>query len=306
MLQPHVTSRVAQLRERYLSSRPFRHLVIDDFLDPEYCTELITEFPRFDEQRARNEFGAVGRKAVFPKIALLGPAYKRLDQMLQSRGFLSWMSAVTAVPKLLYDPEYVGGGTHENLSGQDLDPHVDFNRHPRTGLHRRLNLILFLNPEWEESWGGALELHLDPSLPPSENKIKTILPLANRCVLFETTEHSWHGFRRIELPEGKDLSRRSVAVYFYTKDRPVEETAPDHSTVYVQRPLPGYIRPGYTLREEDVHMIQNLLARRDTQIRFLYERELDYSRITGSRTFRLARILAWPVHKYRMLRKSAR
>ena len=124
---------------------------------------------------------------------------------------------ITGIPNLLYDPDYVGGGTHQNLHGQDLDPHVDFNYHPKNQRHRRLNLIVFLNPEWREEWGGAFELHVNPWLPPEEDTVKTIVPITNRCLLFETSENSWHGFRRINLPpEKKHLSRRSIAVYYYT------------------------------------------------------------------------------------------
>ena len=162
--------------------------------------------------------------------------------------FLALMGQITAIPNLLYDPDYVGGGTHENLHGQDLDPHVDFSYHPKSHRHRRLNLIVFLNPECREEWGGAFELHVNPWLPPEENPLKTVAPLANRCLILETSENSWHGFKRINLPpENRNLSRRSIAVYYYTRRRPASETAPGHSTIYVQRPLPEHIRAGHIL-----------------------------------------------------------
>src|SRR5439155_21312235 len=136
----------------------------------------------------------------------------------RSSAFAEWVSEVTGIPGVLYDPEYVGGGTHENRAGQDLDPHVDFNFHPRRGWHRRLNLIVYLNHEWHEAWGGTLELHSDPWLPPEENRVKRILPLANRAVLFETSERSWHGFERLTAPPGRaELSRKSLAIYLYTR-----------------------------------------------------------------------------------------
>jgi hypothetical protein len=253
-------------------------------------------FPAFDAERARNELGATGGKAVRPDLPALGPAYQRFDELLRSRAFRQWLGDVTGIPGLLYDPTYVGGGTHENLEGQDLDAHVDFNYHPATGLHRRLNLILFLNSEWDESWGGALELHRDPWLPPEEDDVRRILPLANRAVIFETTERSWHGFRRIRLPvEKRGLSRRSIAVYYYTRRRPPAEAAPSHGTVYVPRPLAGNIRPGHTLAEEEVAEIQLLLARRDQLLQHLYRRELEYARMAHSPTARLARALARPL-----------
>ena len=176
--------------------------------------------------------------------------------------------------------------------------------HPKRALHRRLNLILFLNPEWDAGWGGCLELLRDPWATAADG-CKEVVPLANRAVIFETTEASWHGFRRIQLPPGKQISRRSVAVYFYTKDRAPDQTAPAHGTIYYQRPLPDHIRPAHTLSEDDAAEIQTLLARRDKTIQFLYERELKFAKvldgITKSPSFRLGRALTWPMRMVRAM-----
>ena len=302
LIHPHVPEQADEFRRQFQSAAPFRHLVIDSFLTAEVCRKLMAEFPAFDRERARNEMGEVGGKAVFQNLPELGPSYARLDAMLRSREFLEFVGQITGIPDLIYDPKYVGGGTHENLDGQELDPHVDFNYHPTTQLHRRLNLIVFLNPEWQEEWGGALELHVNPWLPPEEDAVRTINPIANRCVIFETTETSWHGFKRIQLPDEKRLlSRRSIAVYYYTKSRPENELAPSHSTVYVPRPLPAEFRAGHMLSEEDVAVVRDLIARRDGQIRFLYEREKEFSdvlyKIVHSPSFRIFRACTWPVRK---------
>jgi hypothetical protein len=229
--------------------------------------------------------------------------------MIGSGEFLRFLAEITGIPALRYDPDYVGGGTHENLSGQDLDPHVDFNYHPRSGLHRRLNLILFLNREWRTDWGGLLELHSDPWSSPDHDETKIVSLAKNRCVLFETSETSWHGFKRIEpAPGGGALSRRSIAVYFYTRDRPASETAPSHGTIYVPRHLPGQIRAGHTLREPDVEAMQTLLKRRDKQIQFLYEREKEFAatleRIVRSPVYRVVAALTWPARKLKRMLMS--
>jgi len=309
LLHPDVGDRAAALARQFEKAQPFKHVVIDQFLEPSFCRELMAEFPSFDASRALNEHGEVGRKAVFADLPRLGAAYQRFDQLMRDAQFLDLMGRITAVPKLLYDPEYVGGGTHENLSGQELDPHVDFNYHPRRRWHRRLNLIVFLNPQWDASWGGCLELIRDPWALRIGGEVERVSPIANRAVIFETTENSWHGFERVQLPPGGEVtSRRSIAVYFYTQDRPVAETAADHSTIYVQRPLSDHIQAGYTLLDQDVEEIRTLLDRRDDQIKFLYERELKFSALIGgllrSRSFRLGHALTWPARTVKNLVRS--
>lgn len=307
LLNPAVRAHADEFARHFAAAQPFRHAVIDDFLDPGFCRSLIAEFPAFNEKYALNEYGEIGGKAAVPDITRLGPAYKRFDALMRDRAFLELMGRIAGIEALLYDPDYIGGGTHENLSGQELDLHVDFNYHPKTFDHRRLNLIVFLNPEWSEDWGGCLELRKDPwNLAVGEARV--VVPLANRAVLFETTEHSWHGFTRIELPEEKKhLSRRSLAVYFYTRERPGEETAPSHATIYIPRPLPDHLQPGYTLQQCDVDTLHALIESRNAQIRYLYEREKNdeselkelIARIVKSPSFRLGRALTWPARKLR-------
>ncbi len=300
-LHPRILSGVDDLQARFATAAPFRHVVIDEFLDPAFCSELMAAFPSFESGGSLNERGEQGRKAAVTDLARIGPAYARFDRLMSDREFLVLIGRITGIGGLLYDPDYVGGGTHENLDGQELDTHVDFNYHPRTSQHRRLNLIVFLNPEWEETWGGCLELLHDPF----GSERVSVLPLANRAVIFETTESSWHGFRRIQLPPGKPISRRSLAVYFYTADRPAEEAAASHGTVYYQRTLASHIQPGYALQDGDVAEIEMLLARRDKYIQFLHEREKKFSRlidgIRNSPSFRLGRALTWPARAIRAL-----
>ncbi len=307
LLDPGVPNRIAELNREFTSSQPFGYITVDHFLNPEFCRRLMAEFPAFDSAHALNERGETGRKAVFTDLARLGPAYAQFDQMIRTPEFLELMGRITGIPNLLYDPEYVGGGTHENLDGQELDSHVDFNYHPKRQWHRRLNLIVFLNPEWDEKWGGCLELLPDPWTPEGARPAAVVAPIANRAVLFETNEHSWHGFRRIQLPESKrHTSRRSLAVYFYTKERPAAETESSHGTLYVHRQLGEHIQAGHQLDQQDVDEIRALLSRRDVHIKFLYDRELDFSRvlegILKSPSFLIGRALTWPARAIRNLK----
>ena len=269
MFNPRLHADAERIAERFRERDPFRHVVIDDFFAADFCAQLYAQFPPFERGNARNEAGELGAKSTVEKIRSIGPAYAALDDLIQSREFLDFIGRATGIPDLLYDPWYFGGGTHENRAGQDLDAHVDFNRHPLERWHRRLNLIVYLNHVWDDSWGGSLELHSDPRA--ADDRIKLVTPLYNRAVIFETTESSWHGFSRIALPDAqKSLSRKSIALYFYTTQRPAEELADTHSTIYVDRPLPERFQAGTTLGEADVEEIRTLLARRDQHNQRLY------------------------------------
>lgn len=281
-IAPAAYDEADQIRESFVNAKPFRHVVIENFFDPEFAERLLNEFPTFDKRLAKAETGEVGGKAVNTRIATIGPAYEELYSLLSSAPFLEYVSRLSGIDGLILDPAMYGGGTHENLHGQELDPHVDFNYDQSTELHRRLNLIVYLNKGWRPEWGGAIEIHSNPRKP-DENQIQGWDPIFNRAIMFETNEYSWHGFPKIELPEDKrSLSRKSISIYLYTKDRPAAEVAPLHSTFYVQRPLPAHIAPGYTLRGEDVTELRNLLIRRDGWIELYQKAELDNSRNTAA------------------------
>ncbi len=300
-ISPSVIEQAPAFAARFRAARPYPHLVIDEFLEPAFCRRLQREFPKFDRANARNEHGEIGRKALFSNVAGLGRAYAEFDLLVQSPAFLALVTQLTGIPALLYDREWLGAGAQVDLNGQNLDQHIGFNFHPRTHAYRRVNLELFLSEEWREEWGGCLELQSNPRGPRERNEIVRIVPRANRCVLFEASERSWSGYSPIQIP-GKqaNLGRRSLSVYFYSKVRPGDGPAPSHGTIYVPPALPEQFTAGRTLTPEDVEELQILVRRRDTQIEYLYHRELEFSRILNSPTHRLAAILTAP---FRWLKK---
>ncbi|HEY3858200.1 MAG TPA: 2OG-Fe(II) oxygenase [Gammaproteobacteria bacterium] len=278
MIAPSILARSDELRAEYQSAKPFRHLCLDGFLEPQVAEALLKEFPAFDPEFAKDEMGRVGGKAVHTDLRSLGPAYRGFYDYMCTPAFLGAMSGMLGVPDLRFDPAMFGGGTHDNLEGQELDPHVDFNYDPRLGMHRRLNLLIYLNREWDLSWGGGIELHSDPR-DWDGDQVTSFNCEFNRGVIFETNEHSWHGFPRIRLPADKHgLSRKCISVYLYTRHRPKEEQAPPHGTFYVQRPLPKHIGVGHILSAGDLDEIKRLLIFRDGWIRFYQKRELDQAR----------------------------
>ncbi|WP_395173049.1 2OG-Fe(II) oxygenase [Roseibium alexandrii] len=160
-----------------------------NFFQEDVLSRILQQFPVPKAEEMVNEFGVPNRKYACHDVRNIGPVYKEIDDYISGQEFANIMGELTGIRDLLYDPEYHGAGTHDNMSGQGMDPHVDFNFHRTTGYHRRLNAIIYLNDEWKEEWGGCLQVHKDP-WDPANDWTKTYLPLKNRCVLFETNEYS--------------------------------------------------------------------------------------------------------------------
>jgi Rps23 Pro-64 3,4-dihydroxylase Tpa1-like proline 4-hydroxylase len=273
-----VAQKADQYREEFVHATPFKHAMIENFFEASFAERLLEEFPSFDPKLALNEMGELGGKAVNTKIREISPAYQELYDTIGSKSFLELMSRLTGIPDLMMDPKLYGGGTHDNRHGQELDAHVDFNYDEAQKLHRRLNVIVYMNKEWKTEWGGAIEIHSNP-WDPEQNQIEAFDPMFNRCVMFETNEYSWHGFPKINLPPDKrHLSRKSISIYLYTKDRPAHEIAPMHGTFYVQRPLPPQIREGHALSAQDVADLKELLKRRDDWLRMYQKMEMEKNR----------------------------
>jgi hypothetical protein len=155
-------ARMAELAKsapaQYAAARPFPHVVFDDFFDPALLESVLAEFPQpgqIDWQRFDN---AQEIKLASAAESSFGPVTRLLLYHLNSITFLDFLSKVTGIANLISDPCFDGGGLHQIVRGGKLAVHADFNKHPRYGLDRRLNLLLYLNRDWREEYGGHLEL----------------------------------------------------------------------------------------------------------------------------------------------------
>jgi hypothetical protein len=125
----------------------------------------------------------------------------------------------------------MGGGFHEISTGGLLGVHADFRLHRRLNLSRRLNMLIYLNRDWRIEWGGQLGLW-DRT---GKREIQKIDPLFNRCVVFNTDAHSYHGHPEpLKCPS--DVTRKSIALYYYTASEAIRDEIPANSTMYVSRP----------------------------------------------------------------------
>jgi hypothetical protein len=220
------------LAHDYCFAEPFPHIVLDSFL-PEAAARLaLDHFPR-ESLRSDRVFDAgyagLHKRQILPDDCD-GQA-RQLFQFLNSRPVLEFLEGLTTIQGLISDPYFVGGGFHETGRGGKLGIHADFRINEQLHLHRRLNLIIYLNEGWQEAWGGHLELW-DRGM--TEKRVD-VAPVFNRCVVFNTDATSYHGHPDpLMTPEG--VRRRSIALYYYTASRDIYNEVPSTSTMYQARP----------------------------------------------------------------------
>jgi len=222
-----------RLRREFQQAEPYPHICIDNFLQPDFASQVLGSIPAYKEamkqgvsHKTANENG----KVQLTDAKTFDKPVAQLNRVLASSLFLEGLSYISGIPKLLADEELVGGGIHQTGPRGRLDVHIDFNYMEERQLHRRMNILIYFNKGWQEGWGGDVEIW--------DLKVKkchySFSPIFNRCVIFETNDISYHGVTAVHCPQGE--SRKSFAAYYYTKEAPGHWTGRKHSTIFKARP----------------------------------------------------------------------
>jgi Rps23 Pro-64 3,4-dihydroxylase Tpa1-like proline 4-hydroxylase len=218
--------------QEYASAQPYPHIVLDDFFDPWVLEKVLAEFPN---PRDKNwELHDLPQEIKLQsKHERSIPLFTRqFLQALNSASFLTFLEDLTGIKKLIGDPQLEGGGLHQITSGGKLAIHADFNKHMYYGLDRRLNLLIYLNKNWKDEYGGQFELWNREMT----RMVKSVAPLFNRVVVFSTSEYSYHGHPEpLRCPSS--MTRKSLALYYYTPGEIVDQSQTGrHSTLFQKRP----------------------------------------------------------------------
>lgn len=218
------------LSESYRNAKPFPHVIFDNFFDPALLDQVLTEFPKPDQIKWQSFDNQHEVKLASAAESSFGPITRLLLYHLNSFTFLEFLSAITGISNLIPDPSFEGGGLHQIVRGGKLGVHADFNKHSLYDLDRRLNLLLYLNKDWLDQYGGHLELW-NRDMTKCEAKV---LPVFNRFMIFGTTSYTFHGHPDpLQCPE--NMTRKSLALYYFSNGRPPEEISGEHSTLFQAR-----------------------------------------------------------------------
>ncbi len=230
--------------DEYKNAKPFPHMYFDNFLPVEAAEAALNEFPQ-PKQLTWTEFDRPNeRKLAFDVVEKLPPSIRTVLYFLNSRPMLNFLEILTGIQGVIPDPYYVGGGLHQIKPGGNLEVHADFNHHTKLKLDRRINVLVYLNKDWKEEYGGHFELW-NKDMTQAEQKI---LPLFNRCAIFSTTSTSYHG-HPTPLSCPPDRTRKSMATYYYSNGRPEEEVGDAHSTLFQHRPGAVVEKPRTSLKD---------------------------------------------------------
>lgn len=217
--------------DAYRGKKPYPYGGFDDFLPAEILDRVLDELQSLPE--AETTFNRPQEKLKTSYVPERLPPYTRnLFYVLNSRPFVQFLENMTGIKGLIPDPYFAGGGIHVVANGGHLDIHADFNHNAILNLERRLNVLIYLNKDWQESYGGSFEIWNSEMT----EMVESYVPQFNRMVCFNTGSTTWHGNPTpVNHPEGKP--RMSLALYFYTATW--DGTKRSHTTLF--KPRPGSI-----------------------------------------------------------------
>ena len=208
----------AELHNEFVSGAPFNHIAIDNFFKPEIAEAIEQEFPDYNNDLAwKGDWNnAVEHKRLHNNWDIFGPTTYQAFEYLLSPDWVGKLSQIVGRDDLQIDSGLHGGGLHIHKRDGHLNVHLDYSIHPKLKQRRNYNIIIYLTPNWDNSWGGGLGLwtHNEETKRPGEC-VKTVDNVYNRAVIFDTTQNSWHGLPdKLTCPEG--VYRKSLAAYYLT------------------------------------------------------------------------------------------
>jgi len=227
----------AELGVSYFET-PYKHLVIDNFFEKSLADLCLKNFPSLDDpswEHANDADIEIKYRTTWKSEFDIPEGIVDAVRILNSSLFLKAMSARFGIEKIVPDPYFTGGGLNVTKPGGLLDVHVDGNYHDATGLNRRLNALVYMNPNWQPEWGGEFGVYDENG----DNCLKEVAPLFNRLVIFDSHDKSFHGLPApLKFPDGE--TRKSILLYYYTKEpRPDSQISVEepHSALWKKRGL---------------------------------------------------------------------
>lgn len=219
-----LTAARADLAAAFAAAQPVRHFVVDGVLPQAWVDAAATAFPQPHTLQLRATLRE--RKRVGVDVDRYAPILRHLLFAFQAPEVVAAVGAITGLAGLEPDPSLYASGLSVMGEGDFLNPHLDNSHDGDQRRYRVLNLLLYLSPDWRAEYGGDLELWT-PS-----RKVPLVVPArANRLVVMQTDQRSWHSVNRVRV----DRPRLCVSNYYFAARSANGETY-RHVTTFAGRP----------------------------------------------------------------------
>ncbi|MEM8583636.1 MAG: 2OG-Fe(II) oxygenase [Bacteroidota bacterium] len=231
---------IARYNEEFYAGHPCPYIVIDNFFRPEVADQLYNNFPKVEDMKVKRK-SLNENKVEDYKFERWHPVFSDAKSSVTGEEFCEVMSKITDIDGLFVTTDNTGAGIHQGANNSYVDVHIDYNMSTQFNAWRRINMLVYLNKNWKDEYGGHLTLW-DKGMTKMEKKV---LPSFNRAVVFLTDENSPHGVNKVNVPEGE--TRKSFYVYYYT---PVEEGVEYRDSKFLARPDESIVKRTLTTVKE--------------------------------------------------------
>ncbi len=197
---------------QYSAAEPYPHIALDGLADPALLLQGLAEFPSVEDARwfaCPEKEGELRYKQAMWDLRKMPDTLAQIIMEMNAGPFVEFLEQLTGIMPLVSDPHLYGGGLHQISPGGSLGVHADHNINPRVSLYRRVSVIVYLNQNWKDEYGGKLEMWSSDMKHP----VDSIIPVFGRMVIFSNSETSFHGHPDpLMCPKG--MTRKSLATYY--------------------------------------------------------------------------------------------
>lgn len=211
---------------------------IENLLSPELAHEIHLSFPSSEKMMLKRSIKE--NKHVAAQMDAFAPVLEEAVYAFQDPRVLEQISRITALNSLEPDIDLYAGGISAMSKGAYLRPHLDNSHDKSRGRYRVLNLLYYVTPNWQQEFGGSLQLWDEgPRGSP-----RTISSAFNSLVLMITNKESWHSVNEVL----HDDRRCCISNYYFSRKSP-NELDYFHATSF--RSEPGEIVADLVMRADN-------------------------------------------------------
>jgi Rps23 Pro-64 3,4-dihydroxylase Tpa1-like proline 4-hydroxylase len=212
MINPSIYADVENLKEYFISAKPFPYVVIDNFFDQSFYKTIVDNFYTYYDNTS--EFGKYYNTDVengkwTSQGNHLSDDLLQLGSFFQSIELKSLLSTITGFKTLntaSFNTKNVGF-FHLMKNDAYLGPHIDHMMDMDSnhlGFHV-LNIIVYITKEWNANWGGHTFF-----TDKNHNVFTDVEYKPNRAVIFMHSPISIHGTNRIT----SHANNKRISIYF--------------------------------------------------------------------------------------------